>query len=203
MPSGNGCTFISKKFSRSPLSASRSPPHARMILLPFGSSSIAYNTCSSVTNSCLRRSASLNAVASVSFSSCVYSISIHRLDRHFERELVLSSQRRRLRRLRLSDLSGENAGHSDPIRMNVHHDAERLRFGMVKNCHQDRHHELHGRVVVVVEEHFVHARSLRGLFSLLLDLGASARFGGHGSRTGCDYTRSAVAEPTNVVDPFT
>ncbi len=72
-----------------------------------------------------------------------------------------------LRHLGLGDIVGENAADADSVAMDVEHDLDRLLAALVEDLLQDVDDELHRRVVVVEQEHLVHAR--------LLGLGARLR----------------------------
>jgi hypothetical protein len=51
-----------------------------------------------------------------------------------------------------------NAAYAGAVPMHVQHDAGGFVVGLVKNRHQNLHHELHGGVVIIEEDHPVHGR---------------------------------------------
>src|SRR5262245_34857489 len=53
--------------------------------------------------------------------------------------------------------------------MHVQHDANRRLFRVLEDRLQDLHHELHGRVVVIMQEDLVELRPLELLLGLALD----------------------------------
>jgi hypothetical protein len=97
-----------------------------------------------------------------------------RLDRNFQREVVLSGGLDRLSHLGLGDLPSENTRDANPILVHVHHDAKSRCLTVMKDAHQRRHDKFHGRVVVVVEKHLVHRRLLGALIRLLDGLGVAS-----------------------------
>ncbi len=72
-----------------------------------------------------------------------------------------------LRDLGFGDVIGENAADADAVAVDVEHDLHRLLAVLVEDLFQDVDDEFHRRVVVVEQEHLVHAR--------LLGLGARFR----------------------------
>lgn len=69
------------------------------------------------------------------------------------------------RHLRLRDLLGIDASHTDSAAVNLHHDSLCLRFRSVKNLFENQDDKLHRRIIIVVEENLVHGR-FPGLLSL-------------------------------------
>jgi len=72
-----------------------------------------------------------------------------------------------LRNFRFGDIVGENAADADTVTVDMQHDFNRRLATLVENLLEDVNDELHGRVVVVEDEHLVEAR--------LLGLGARFR----------------------------
>ena len=69
--------------------------------------------------------------------------------------------------LGFGDVPREHADHAEASVVNLQHDLRRLGFRLVEEMHQDVDHELHRRVVVVVEDDVVGTRAPCG--PLLLD----------------------------------
>ena len=63
--------------------------------------------------------------------------------------------------LGFSDFMAEHANHGDAFLMNGQHDFKRLRMGHAKKPFQNVNDELHRRIVVVQQQHFVKWWALR------------------------------------------
>ena len=72
-----------------------------------------------------------------------------------ERHLVLARKLHHLVNFGLRHVVRENAGHADPLGVNMQHDLVRRRGIVAEELHEDVDHELLGRVVVVVQEDLI------------------------------------------------
>src|ERR1043165_6543382 len=69
-----------------------------------------------------------------------------------QREFVLARETGRLLDLHLGDLVGKGSGGTRAAEVDVEHDLDGLLLRHVEDRYQHPHHELHGGVVVVVEQ---------------------------------------------------
>jgi len=76
-----------------------------------------------------------------------------------------------LRNLRLGHFVGENPTDADAVLMHMQHHPRRILTAHVEDALQNMNDKLHGRVVVIEQEHLVERR----LFGLRLRLGDDAR----------------------------
>lgn len=66
-----------------------------------------------------------------------------------------------LRHLGFSHFVGEYATNADPMTMDVQHDLDRLVARLIEKVLKDMHHEFHGGVIVVEQQHLVEVRTFR------------------------------------------
>ncbi len=87
-----------------------------------------------------------------------------------EGELALAGHLVHLGHLGHGDIVGVDAHHSVPFLVHVQHDLRRLCRRLVENRDDDLHDEIHGRVVVVVQEHAIQLRLLETRLLLYTDI---------------------------------
>ena len=56
----------------------------------------------------------------------------------------------------LRDLVRKDATHADAVLMNVQHDSKRCLAGFVEKAFKDVGHKLHGRVIIIEDQHAIH-----------------------------------------------
>src|SRR5713226_5493544 len=147
------------------LSRSTSPPHSVTTLATSRSCRSAKRRCSSVTYSWRRSMASFSA-NSKDFCRGFAIISSALLNRTQQRKLLLPCHGCGLRHLHLGDFVSVNTGHADSFHVDVQHDLDGLILRHVEHRLQHLDHEIHGGVVIVVEQHPEKRRLLRFFFAL-------------------------------------
>src|SRR5712691_11324890 len=99
---------------------------------------------------------------------------------------MLPRERSRLLHLHLGDLESVDPGHPDSLDVDVQHDLNRLFLRHGVNRLQYPHHEIHGGVIIIVQQHLEERR----LVDLLGALGDRRLFvSGVGREHGCRLTR--------------
>src|SRR5438445_8312255 len=96
---------------------------------------------------------------------------VFRLHRAQQGESGLLGERHRLLYLGVGGLEGGDARHRHGVRVRVQHDRSRIGVGFSEDLAEDEDDELHGRVIVVVQQHLVEARPIELRLRLGLRLG--------------------------------
>src|SRR5215468_9212961 len=185
--SGSRSTVSLRNFSRRCRSRFTLAPQATRIFWVLGSRVRARSRCSSVRYSWRIAFASAMACRKLAWSSLAMSgvatvLDLLRFHRQAERKLVLPGQRLHHLYLRTSHVKGINACHADARVVHVEHDRHRVGLRFVEHLAQDRHHEVAGRVVVVVEENLVELRPLELPLALAFRLDSAVRLHALGHR---------------------
>lgn len=78
-------------------------------------------------------------------------------------------QRQDARDFCFSYFVSKDACDTNALMMYLKHDPDRILLGLMKDIHQDKHHKLHRRVIVIVKQDLVERRFLQLLFALGLN----------------------------------